>query len=67
LLLDRFTVTPPNGAVALSVTVPVEPLPPTTPEGATEILARIARPGAGDVTVSVVLTELDEAAVMLTP
>lgn len=28
--LDRVTVTPPNGAGALSVTVPVDGLPPTT-------------------------------------
>src|ERR1700757_421553 len=30
LLLDRVTTAPPVGAGPLSVTVPVEPLPPTT-------------------------------------
>jgi len=36
LSLDSDTTTPPAGAGPLSVTVPVEPLPPTTVEGLTE-------------------------------
>jgi hypothetical protein len=34
LLLERATTAPPVGAAALSVTVPVEPAPPTTLVGA---------------------------------
>jgi hypothetical protein len=33
LLLDRLTTTPPLGAAALSVTVPVDELPPVTLDG----------------------------------
>src|SRR3989441_12848572 len=33
LLLDRLTTAPPLGAAALSVTVPVEELPPVTVDG----------------------------------
>jgi len=66
LLLDRFRVTPPAGAATLRVTAPVELAPPITVEGEIETLASTPRLGAGEVTVSEVLTELDEVAVMLT-
>ena len=33
LLLDSVTTTPPLGAALFRVTVPVEPLPPTTEDG----------------------------------
>jgi hypothetical protein len=35
LLLDKVTSAPPVGAAAVSVTVPVEPEPPTTLDGLT--------------------------------
>ena len=35
LLLERLTTAPPDGAAALSVTVPCDRLPPTTLAGAT--------------------------------
>ena len=42
LLLERAIVTPPAGAVALRVTVPVEPVPPVTPAGLRLRDARVA-------------------------
>ena len=33
LLLDSVTTAPPDGALAESLTIPVEPVPPTTLEG----------------------------------
>jgi len=65
-LLDRLTVTPPRGAAAVRVTVPVELPPPRMVEGETVTLPRTATLGAGAVTVRVVVTELDEAAVIVT-
>ena len=56
LLLERFTTTPPDGAVPLRVTVPVEGDPPVTLLGLSVIEVR---PGEEGVTV--------RAAAMLTP
>ena len=47
LLLDRLTTAPPLGAGALSVTVPVEELPPVTLDG-----LRLSAESVGGVTVS---------------
>src|SRR5947209_10320106 len=47
LLLDRLTTAPPLGAGALSVTVPVEELPPVTLDG-----LRLREESVGGVTVS---------------
>ncbi len=50
LLLDRLTTAPPPGAAALSVTVPVEELPPVTLDGLRLSEDRVGR--GGGVTVS---------------
>src|SRR3989442_7226779 len=47
LLLDRLTTAPPLGAAALSVTVPVEALPPVTVDG-----LRVSEESVGAVTVT---------------
>ena len=49
LLLDRLTTAPPLGAAALSVTVPVEELPPVTLDG---LRLSAVSVGAAGVTVS---------------
>ena len=41
-LLDSVTTAPPEGALPESVTVPVEPVPPTTLEGLTDTDASVA-------------------------
>jgi len=66
LLVDKLTFTPPKGAAAVSVTVPPLLVPPVTIDGETEIALRIARLAVGGLTVSVVLTELADVAVMAT-
>src|SRR5437667_12253825 len=48
LLLDKLTTAPPLGAGALSVTVPVDELPPVTLDG-----LKVSEVKAGVVTVSV--------------
>ena len=50
LLLDSETTAPPTGAGPLSVTVPVEGLPPTTLDGFTPTKLNTTA-GAGGVTV----------------
>jgi hypothetical protein len=52
LLLVSDTTAPPDGAAELSVTVPVDPVPPVTLTGLTEIEDNVAA-GAGGFTVSV--------------
>jgi hypothetical protein len=42
LLLDRVTTAPPDGAGPLSVTVPVEEIPPITELGLTVAVFRVA-------------------------
>src|SRR5713101_1177439 len=66
VLVDKFTLTPRKGAAAVNVTVPVVLLPPVIVEGDTDTLPRIARVLVGGLTVREVVTELDEAAVMVT-
>ncbi len=65
LLLDRVTRTPPAGAGALKVTVPVEPLPPVTEFGDRETPLIAAGPGAGGLIVRPAPEELAELAVMV--
>jgi len=48
LLLDKLTTAPPLGAGALSVTVPVDELPPVTLDG-----LKVSEVRVGGVTVSV--------------
>jgi hypothetical protein len=45
-LSDKLTTAPPEGAAALSVTVPVEELPPTTAVGLTDTADSVAAAGA---------------------
>ena len=45
-LSDKLTTAPPEGAAALSVTVPVEELPPTTAVGLTDTADNVAAAGA---------------------
>ena len=54
LLLVSDTTAPPDGAPELSVTVPVDPVPPVTLDGLTEIEDNVAV-GAGGFTVRVVV------------
>jgi len=51
--------------VAASVTLPVALLPPVTVEGETETAVSVARLAGGGLTVSAVLTEFVDVAVML--
>ena len=48
LLLDSVTTAPPEGAPAVSVTVPVDPVPPTTLAG----LSKTDASAGGGVTIS---------------
>ena len=52
LLLESATVAPPAGAAPLSVTVPVEELPPVTVVGFSPSEARVGGGGAAGVTAS---------------
>ena len=52
LLLESDTTNPPDGAAAVSVTVPCDPFPPTTDVGLTETAESAAGGGTG-VTVNV--------------
>lgn len=52
LLLESDTTNPPDGAAAVSVTVPCDPFPPTTDAGLTETAESAAGGGTG-VTVNV--------------
>jgi hypothetical protein len=52
LLLESATSAPPAGAGPLSVTVPVEELPPVTLVGLNVIEARVGGGGGAGVTVS---------------
>jgi len=52
LLLESATVAPPAGAAPLSVTVPVEELPPVTLEGFSPSEASVGGGGAAGVTAS---------------
>ena len=47
LLLESATTAPPEGAAAVSVTVPCEELPPTTLVGLSVSVERVAGPGGG--------------------
>jgi hypothetical protein len=58
LLLDRFTTNPPEGAGALSVTVPVEEAPPTTVVGLSASEARVADAGGSKLIAADFVTEL---------
>ena len=60
LLEASITTVPPGGDVALSVTVPIDELPPTTEEGATE---RLPAPAA--VIVSVAVTDVPDAVAVI--
>lgn len=46
LLLESDTANPPDGAAAVSVTVPCDPFPPTTEDGLTETAESAAGAGA---------------------
>jgi hypothetical protein len=46
LLLERVTVTPPDGAAPLSVTTPVEELPPETLAGLSDTRLNVMAVGA---------------------
>jgi hypothetical protein len=63
-LLPRFTRTPPAGAGALRVTVPVLGEPPVTLVGESERLPMLPGPGAGGLIVRFAFTELALVALM---
>jgi hypothetical protein len=65
LLLERVTRMPPAGAGALSVTVPVEPDPPVTVEGARPTLPILPGPAVGALMVKPAVAEFAEVAVMV--
>ena len=58
LLLDRFTSNPPAGAVALSVTVPIDVAPPMTVVGLSVNEVKLADVGAVSVIAVEVVTPL---------
>ena len=65
MLAESVTDTPPAGAGALSVTVPVEDDPPVTEVGLRLTLPIVPCPAAGGVSVSVADRLLAEAAAMV--
>ena len=58
LLLDKFTTNPPTGAGAVSVSVPVEDVPPTTVVGFSTSEARVADAGGSTLTAADFVTKL---------
>ena len=58
LLLDKFTTTPPEGAGAVSVAVPVEEAPPVTVVGLSAKEARLADAGGRTLIAADFVTEL---------
>src|SRR5436309_6763353 len=62
LLLDKLTTAPPLGAGALSVTVPVEELPPVTLDG-----LRLREESVGGVTAREAVGVAPEAPEVVTP
>src|SRR6266581_2763259 len=56
--LDRVTTAPPEGAAPLSVTVPVDVLPPTTVEGLRETPLTVGGGAGGGVMVSTAACEM---------
>jgi hypothetical protein len=65
-LLARFTSTPPTGAAAANITVPIEDCPPINADGERLKLDIVPCPGPAGLIVSVAVVEFADVAVIVT-